>query len=256
MFYTGYEVQIPVLNRGVRWFSPKYCVRPERADSQPKRKGHFLNAFGWKYRSVYSARQTRLGMTTMVGISMSEPRSERIDKTEPALVVRHGNTSKRWFALTRNGMALGRAHGCDIQLESPEVSGLHCILTRAPGELAVRDCNSRVGTRVNGQKVREAVLRNGDMLQIGTFSFEVYVPWANQPQEVAKDPLEIYKRRVAVLEKSRDRLARLALKIRRRLHDSKRLQDETKVMFPQAERPTAIDRRAPTIQDRTLVVQV
>ena len=134
---------------------------------------------------------------------MSEPKSDRIDKSEPAFVVRHGNTSKKWFALTRKGMGLGRAHGCDIQLDSPEVSGLHCILSRAPGELIVRDCNSRVGTRVNGAKVREIALHNGDVVQIGTFSFEVYLPWGFQPTDVAKDPLELYRRRIGVLEKSR-----------------------------------------------------
>lgn len=183
---------------------------------------------------------------------MSEPKSERIDKTEPALVVRYGNTAKKYFAITRNGVGLGRAHGCDIQLESPEVSGLHCILTRAPGELAIRDCNSRVGTRVNGHKVRESPLRNGDVVQIGTFSFEVYVPWAFQPADVAKDPVEMYKRRVAVLERSRDRLARLALKLRRKVREKLRT-DETKVLLPHAERPTEVDRRAPTMQERTIV---
>src|SRR5262249_38480823 len=115
----------------------------------------------------------------------------------------------------------------------------------------IRDTNSRVGTRVNGAKVREASLHNGDIVQIGTFSFEVYLPWGFQPTEVAKDPLEIYKRRVAVLERSRDRLARLALKMRRRLHEHNA--DETKVTGLQSERPTDVSRRAPTVSERTPV---
>jgi pSer/pThr/pTyr-binding forkhead associated (FHA) protein len=144
---------------------------------------------------------------------------------------------------------LGRAHGCDIQLDSPEVSGLHCILTRGRGELLIRDCNSRVGVRVNGAKVREVALRNGDVVQIGTFSFDVYLPWGALPPEVDKDPLEIHKRRIAVLERKRDRLARLALKLRRQLRDRSG-QEDTKQIRVDSERPTLHDRPAETFADR------
>jgi pSer/pThr/pTyr-binding forkhead associated (FHA) protein len=182
----------------------------------------------------------------------SKPQSERIDKTEPALVVRHGNTAKRHFTLGRSGVALGRAHGCDVQLDSPEVSGLHCIFTRAPGEVVVRDCNSRVGTRVNGIKVKEARLNNGDVVQIGTFSFDVYLPWALVPQSESREALNLHKRRIDVLERSRVRLAHLALKLRRRVRDLEAAgsQEDTKEIIARAARSTQIDRPAETTSER------
>lgn len=184
---------------------------------------------------------------------MSKPRSERIDKTEPALAIRHGNTAKKYFTLAKSGMALGRAHGCDIQLDSPEVSGLHCIFTREPGEVVMRDCNSRVGTRVNGVKVKEARLHNGDVVQIGTFSFDVYLPWANVPQSESREALNIHKRRIEALERSRTRLAQLALKLRRRVRKLVKAigHEDTKEILAQGARSTQIEEpRRETIPER------
>ena len=135
---------------------------------------------------------------------------------------------------------------------SPEVSGLHCIFTRAPGEVTIRDCNSRVGTRVNGLKVKEARLNNGDVVQIGTFSFDVYLPWALVPQSESREALNIHKRRIDVLERSRVRLAQMALKLRRRVPalQAARAQDDTKEIVGRSARSTQIDRPAEAVAER------
>src|SRR5205807_2320682 len=98
-----------------------------------------------------------------------------LDKTLPALILKHGNAGKNQFTLDCAGMTLGRDRCCDIQLDAVEVSGVHCVITRCNG-LHVRDCKSRVGTHLNGERIHEAALHDGDVLQIGAFSFEVYFP--------------------------------------------------------------------------------
>ena len=93
----------------------------------------------------------------------------------PALIVTHGSTKKKRRPLAKDLIVLGRGPGCDIGLVSPEVANVHCILTRQPTGWTIRDCSGRA-TRVNGHTITEAPLRDGDSIQIGTFSFEAYLP--------------------------------------------------------------------------------
>lgn len=147
--------------------------------------------------------------------------TDRLDKTEPALIVKYGNTAKRYLALDRKSVVMGRARGCDIELDAPDVSLVHCVVSRGPNGLFIRDCGSRVGTKVNGIKVQEAVLHNGDIVLIGMFSFEVYLPWQSETADIEAVRQEVYKEQLKRLEKSRERLTNLALAMRRRLHEER-----------------------------------
>ena len=108
-----------------------------------------------------------------------------MDKTQPALLVQHGNTAQKHRPLDRAGVTLGQARGCDIELDAPEVSSIHCIITRGLDGLYIRDCNSRMGTRVNGERIKEGYLHDADILQVGPFSFQVYLPasFVTQPEK-------------------------------------------------------------------------
>src|SRR5947209_1441524 len=108
-----------------------------------------------------------------------------MDKTQPALLVQHGNTAQKQRPIDRAAITLGQARGCDIELDAPEVSSIHCVITRGPDGLFIRDCNSRMGTRINGERVKESYLHDTDILQVGPFSFQVYVPpsFVTQPEK-------------------------------------------------------------------------
>jgi len=116
---------------------------------------------------------------------MKRKSSFGMDKTQPALLVQHGNTAQKHRPLDRAAVTLGQARGCDIELDAPEVSTVHCIITRGPDGLFIRDCNSRMGTRINGERIKEGYLHDADILQVGPFSFQVYVPpsFATQPEK-------------------------------------------------------------------------
>lgn len=63
---------------------------------------------------------------------------------------------------------VGSGPSCDVVLEDPYVSDMHCVLERrANGALLVRDKHSRNGTRVDGNFVEGAELRVGSYLTIG-----------------------------------------------------------------------------------------
>jgi transcriptional regulator with PAS, ATPase and Fis domain len=63
---------------------------------------------------------------------------------------------------------VGSCESCDVVLDDPYVSSLHCILERQPsGVLVVRDRGSRNGTQVDGNQVEGAELRVGSYLTLG-----------------------------------------------------------------------------------------
>ena len=63
--------------------------------------------------------------------------------------------------------SLGRALDNDLILESAGVSRHHAQVERRHGRYVLRDMGSTHGTLVNGQRVEEVVLRDGDVLTLG-----------------------------------------------------------------------------------------
>src|SRR5881275_3184085 len=94
----------------------------------------------------------------------------------PALILIAGNFDRKPRSLDREVTAIGRARGADLCLEANEISTLHCIIYRTAEGYRIRDCNSRCGTRINGETIKSSVLRDSDIVNIGPFSFEFRVP--------------------------------------------------------------------------------
>jgi DNA-binding NtrC family response regulator len=63
---------------------------------------------------------------------------------------------------------LGSGLGCDIVLDDPEVSAVHCTIERERGQTVLRDDGSASGTFVNGARVRMVVLRPGEQVRLGS----------------------------------------------------------------------------------------
>jgi pSer/pThr/pTyr-binding forkhead associated (FHA) protein len=68
---------------------------------------------------------------------------------------------------------LGRAQNADFIIEAPLVSRLHCRVDAADEVLLVTDLASTNGTFVNGERIGERELRDGDRLRIGRVDFTV-----------------------------------------------------------------------------------
>ena len=64
-------------------------------------------------------------------------------------------------------LVIGRSIGCDLVLGDPTVSRWHAELVRDRDRWIVRDIGSTNGTRVNGWRVRSAVVEPGDVLALG-----------------------------------------------------------------------------------------
>ena len=78
--------------------------------------------------------------------------------------------------VTDQPIKIGRGSACEIVLEDEQVSRQHCQITRWDGEYILKDLKSQNGTRLNGQTVEEAVLRNGDLIMCGDSHLTVSLP--------------------------------------------------------------------------------
>jgi predicted component of type VI protein secretion system len=75
--------------------------------------------------------------------------------------------------LTRDGQVFGRHTSADVRLPLPDVSRRHCRFDCAAGRWHVIDLDSLNGVFVNDALVRRAELRDGDVLRLGGFVFDV-----------------------------------------------------------------------------------
>lgn len=82
------------------------------------------------------------------------------------LVVEHDG-EQRAFALARPITHLGRGFGATLQLEDLGVSRRHAIVVQRRGGARILDDRSANGTWVNGRRVLEAALRDGDVIVLG-----------------------------------------------------------------------------------------
>ena len=147
---------------------------------------------------------------------------------QPALILSYGSSTRRCRPLDKDVIVIGRAPGCDLGLVSPEVASVHCVIVRVAGGWRVRDCSGRLGTRVNGKSVQDEPLRDGDSVQVGTFSFEARLPSSSPSSPTPRPvrgpgPLTGVSRdlteKVVRLRRSRLGFAKLALALRRRLRE-------------------------------------
>lgn len=73
------------------------------------------------------------------------------------------------FHLRVPELTIGRSPQCDIFLNDMTVSRMHATLKREASGYRIVDADSFNGLWLNNQNVKDAVLRDGDVVQIGTF---------------------------------------------------------------------------------------
>src|SRR5687767_5611142 len=105
---------------------------------------------------------------------MAKP--ERLKRDlRPALVFLSGELLAVPIPLEREEVILGRALEADVRVNDSKVSRRHARINRVfnpeNGEIqyVLHDFGSRNGTLVNGERVREEVLQNGDKITIGEY---------------------------------------------------------------------------------------
>jgi pSer/pThr/pTyr-binding forkhead associated (FHA) protein len=85
-------------------------------------------------------------------------------KTEPAFVIVEG---KRAISLERSITTIGRKPDNHIVINDQHVSRYHAQIRKVNDSYVLIDLESTVGTSINGSKVSQAFLKDGDVISIG-----------------------------------------------------------------------------------------
>ncbi len=102
--------------------------------------------------------------------------------------------------IVKDLIVVGRKDECDLRLDHKSVSKMHCIIVKTDDLLLLRDLGSTNGTRVNGQRVRRAILLPNDQVSIANYKFRVFMgpdnvepPAAARPDEHTQriDPADV-----------------------------------------------------------------
>src|SRR5215470_19474649 len=84
------------------------------------------------------------------------------------LIVNPTSPSRREVALSRTIVSIGRDPSNDVVLPDAMVSRRHAVIEYRGSQYFLRDCNSSNGSLVNGDRVSERNLRDGDLVAIGS----------------------------------------------------------------------------------------
>ena len=88
------------------------------------------------------------------------------------LTVESGPERGKSFTLANPRTVLGRK-GADIALEDPEISRHHCVLEVRDQVVNLKDLDSTNGTFFAEERVRAAMLHNGDFFRAGSSTIRV-----------------------------------------------------------------------------------
>jgi len=86
----------------------------------------------------------------------------------------------------KDRVLIGRSADCDLRIDSADVSRMHAAIVAKSGRYFLEDLGSSNGTSLNGRPVRNAELRNGDIVQIGDYSLHVGILGATGADDLAR----------------------------------------------------------------------
>ena len=92
-----------------------------------------------------------------------------------AVVIEDPANAKEFPLTVING--IGRSDENRICLSNPGISRKHCEIKAIAGGYVIKDLGSQNGTFVNGQRVTEKKLTEGDTIDVGSVKFVFRSPW-------------------------------------------------------------------------------
>ena len=91
----------------------------------------------------------------------------------PALIPKGKHTGKPAMPMGRVFTLVGSRHRAHLHLLSQSVSKAHAVIINDNGNVYIRDTASREHVFVNGTAVQEGDLKHGDLIKIGSFTFQL-----------------------------------------------------------------------------------
>ncbi len=115
--------------------------------------------------------RSQAGAPTQVEIKTKKAAPKPAGPKKNWLVGEGGPLDGKAFHIAKRQVTIGRAPSNFIQVTDPNVSRQQCQVKPHPDGIEVVDMTSTNAMMVNGQAVGQAVMKDGDMLQVGTAAF-------------------------------------------------------------------------------------
>ncbi len=71
------------------------------------------------------------------------------------------------FLVPSRPFTIGRSALADVRIEDERISRVHCEIRREGGAYVIRDLDSKNGTWLNEERIKESPLKFGDKIRIG-----------------------------------------------------------------------------------------
>jgi pSer/pThr/pTyr-binding forkhead associated (FHA) protein/type II secretory pathway predicted ATPase ExeA len=141
--------------------------RSTGSNRQPKVTRAVLKEAGAKLNLRYDASAWTQPIEELSpdAVHLTDP--SRLQLEAARLIVSSGRTVVAEVTLNRPRMVLGRDDSCDISLDSRYVSRFQNLFLETPEGWMLIDLSSTNGCFVNGRRIREHHLRDGDLIAVG-----------------------------------------------------------------------------------------
>lgn len=120
------------------------------------------------------------------GTVVDEDRTMFYEEPEAKLVVSKSPSLEGEIILEDDETIFGRDEDADMAIDDKRLSRKHCKIFRQGNDFVIQDLGSSNGTFVNGTKITEKTLANGDSIQIGstamTFRMQVGAAPKSKPR--------------------------------------------------------------------------
>jgi len=114
---------------------------------------------------------------------MGEEATPKTEMINPALldgvsanfIVKGPSGVEKSYPMRQLAVTIGRSDHCDISVKDSSMSGRHAEISKINGEIKVRDMGSANGIYLNGERIEEGELFDGDVLRLGQTSVRIDV---------------------------------------------------------------------------------
>lgn len=122
-----------------------------------------------------------------------------LDGVSANFIVKGPNGVEKAYPMRSITVTIGRSDACEISVKDSSMSGKHAEISKINGEIRVKDLGSANGIWLNGERVDDVELYDGDVLRCGQTSIRVDVVGGRKRPDAGMSPKVLAIIIVAVL---------------------------------------------------------
>jgi hypothetical protein len=111
-----------------------------------------------------------------------------LDGVSANFIVKGPSGVEKSYPMRQITMTVGRSDQCDISVKDGSMSGRHCEVQKISGEIRVKDLGSANGIWLNGERITDAELYDGDVIRCGQTSIRVDVVGGRKRPDAGLSP--------------------------------------------------------------------